>query len=418
MRSVEYLADGHHVDEAGNLIACTYVDFRDPAERFPIPILQKASSKRHAIPGCETIRVSKPSRFPGEGGLAGASDAAPAAGAAWVYCASIDPETPEQQAAWRAAMPASRNAVSPIRRPREFARALGAMVAEQAGPRGRIVVLRSAVEGRSFSAAHKSQTVYHGPVVYEDDPVRRLEGASSELELSLLLVFLKDAAHRAQREYRFVVWAEDDPVEDALDLDVSPALVDAMRKPRPAPEGSGFVRAGAAEYSTVEELQGGGSSRARARVETLPAFLGASNPTVVPRPHDAGTLPGDLRETAAVHAAVEALREAVDAADAGCRKDAAAAAWHAEPVLRFLCTEFGCTIAGMRVSEDGFIVVTAELPAASAVEASIAIGPEGTYACTVSADDAHLASTAPDVQAFERVLRERLAEVGVPGSGQ
>lgn len=38
-----------------------------------------------------------------------------------------------------------------------------------------------------------------------DEPVRRLEGASSELELSLLLVFLKDAAHRAQREYLFAV---------------------------------------------------------------------------------------------------------------------------------------------------------------------------------------------------------------------
>ncbi len=59
MGGFEYLADGHHVDNAGNLIACTYVDFRGPAERFPITVLQKASSKRHAIPGCETIRVSQ-----------------------------------------------------------------------------------------------------------------------------------------------------------------------------------------------------------------------------------------------------------------------------------------------------------------------------------------------------------------------
>ena len=57
MRNAEYLADGHHVDDAGNLIACTYVDFRDPAERFPITTLQRASSKRHAIPGCETVRI-------------------------------------------------------------------------------------------------------------------------------------------------------------------------------------------------------------------------------------------------------------------------------------------------------------------------------------------------------------------------
>ena len=72
----------------------------------------------------------------------------------------------------------------------------------------------------------------------------------------------------------------------------------------------------------------------------------------------------------------------------------------------------------MRVNEDGFVVVTVEFSAAGAVAASIAVGPEGTYVCTVSAGDTHLASTAPDVQSFERVLTERLAEVSVPGSGQ
>ena len=416
MASFEHLADGHHVDDAGNLIACTYVDFRDPTERLPITVLQKASSKRHAIPGCATIRISKPSCFLGQGeGLSDGGESHHGTNG-WIYCASIEPQTAGEQAAWRSLMPDGRDAVSPIRRPRAFAGALGGMVAEQARPRGRIVVLRSTVEGRTFSAAHKSQTVYHGPVAYLDGPCRRLESASSELELALLLVFLKHAAHRALREYRFLVWTEDEPAEDVLDLDVSPALVDAMRKPRPEPEGSGFVRPGAAEYSAVEELEGSGLLRAR--VETLPAFLGAGSPAVLPRPRDAGMPPGDLREEAAARAAVEALREAVDVTDAGCRKDAAAAAWHAESVLRFLCTAFGCGIAGVRVNEDGFIVVTAEVSAAGAVEASIAVGPEGTCACTVRAGDTHLAATAPDVRSFERVLKERLAEVGVPGSRQ
>ena len=418
MASFEYLADGHHVDDAGNLITCTYVDFRDPAERFPITVLQKISSKRHAIPGCETIRVSKPGCFLDHGeGLADGGEAHHGTNG-WIYCASIAPGTAGEQAEWRSSMPAGRDAVSPIRRPRAFARALGAMVAEQARPRGRIVLLRSAVEGRTFSAAHKSQTVYYGPVAYLDDPCRRLESASSELELALLLVFVKPAVHHAQREYRFVVWAEDEPAEDVLDLDVSPALVDAMRKPRPEPEGSGFVRPGAAEYSAVEDAAGDGSSEARPRVEALPAFLGAGSPTVAPRPQDAETPPGDPRETAAAYAVVEALREAVDRADAGSRKQAAAAAWHAEPVLRFLSAAPGCRVAGVRVNEDGFIVVTAELSAAGGVEASIAVGPEGTYAGTVGAGDTHLACTAPDVRSFERVLKERLAEVGVPGSGQ
>ena len=81
----------------------------------------------------------------------------------------------------------------------------------------------------------------------------------------------------------------------------------------------------------------------------------------------------------------------------------------------FLCTAFGCRITGVRVSEDGFIVVAAEFSAVGAVEASIAVGPEGTCACTISAGGTHLAATAPDVRSFERVLTERLAEAGVRG---
>ena len=59
MGGFEQLADGRHVDDAGNLICSTYVDFRDPAERFPITVLRRASSERHAIAGCETIRISR-----------------------------------------------------------------------------------------------------------------------------------------------------------------------------------------------------------------------------------------------------------------------------------------------------------------------------------------------------------------------
>ena len=184
MGGFEYLANGHHVDDAENLIACTYVDC-DPAERFPITALQKASAKRHAIPGGETIRISKPACFldRGEGFTSDGKSHRSTNG--WVYCASIEPETAAEHDAWRKAMPAGRGAVSPIRRLRAFARALGTMAAEQAEPRGRIVLLRNTVEGRTFCTAHKSQTVYHGPVVCLDDPVWWLERASSDLELLL-----------------------------------------------------------------------------------------------------------------------------------------------------------------------------------------------------------------------------------------
>ena len=152
-----------------------------------------------------------------------------------------------------------------------------ARVAEQAGARGRIALLRNAVEGRMFSAAHKSQRVYHGPVAYVDDPYRRLENASSELGLALLLVFLKEAAQCALREYRFLVWADDEPAEDVLDLAVPAALVDAMRKPRPG-AGTERVRAVTARRSTsvVEArlatvLRKRGSGSRRYRPSSAPA---------------------------------------------------------------------------------------------------------------------------------------------------
>ena len=102
-------------------------------------------------------------------------------------------------------------------------------------------------------------------------------------------------------------WAEDEPAEDALDLDVSPTLVDATRKPRSEVVGSGFVRAGSEEYPAVEDAGGDSLPGARARVEALAAFLG-TGPAVVPRPHDVETVPRGLRETAAVRAAVGELR--------------------------------------------------------------------------------------------------------------
>ena len=93
----------------------------------------------------------------------------------------------------------------------------------------------------------------------------------------------------------------------------------------------------------------------------------------------------------------------------------AAAALHAEPLLRFLSTALGGRVAGVWVNEDGFIAVTAELSAV--VEGSIAVGPEGTCACGQRRRHASRVDGAG-----RAVLRAgcqgALEEVGVPGSGQ
>ena len=266
-----------------------------------------------------------------------------------------------------------------------------------------------------FRTAHRSQTVYHGAVVYADDPYRRLENASSVLEFALLLLFMESAAHRAQREYRFAVWAQEEPGRDRVDLKVSPALLDAMQNSPPAPAGGSRMSAGVDECSAVEEVDDHGPPRVQVHVETPPGSMETINPIIAPPRYDAEHLPGDLRETAATHAAAAALRAAVDQLDAESSRDAAAAAWRAESVVRFFCSTYGGAVAGVRVSEDSFVVITAEIPGNELVEVTIAVGPDGTCACQVSTAHGQVASASPDTRSLEQVLASRLAEVGVRG---
>ena len=63
MGNIHDLADGHHVDEPGNPICWTYVDLRPAVRCLTVGALKRAWSKRRAVPGCETVRLSKPSCF-------------------------------------------------------------------------------------------------------------------------------------------------------------------------------------------------------------------------------------------------------------------------------------------------------------------------------------------------------------------
>ena len=276
-------------------------------------------------------------------------------------------------------------------------------------------MLRSAVDGQVFRTAHRSQTVYHGAVVYLEDPYRRLESASSVLEFNLLLFFLESAAHRARREYRFAVWAQDDSGRDRVDLQVSPALLDAMQNPLKAVAVGIGMSAGVDECAVIEEVDDHGPPRVQVHVEAPPGSLGTINPIVAPARHDVERFPDDLRATAAIHAAAEALRAAVDQLDTGSSRDAAAAAWLSEPVVRFFCSTYGGAVTGVRVSEDSFMVVTAEIPGNELVEVTIVVGPDGTCACQVSTARGQVASASPDPRALEQVLTSRLAELGVRG---
>ena len=70
-------------------------------------------------------------------------------------------------------------------------------------------------------------------------------------------------------------------------------------------------------------------------------------------------------------------------------------------------------VAGVRVSEENFIVITAALLRGGPVETTIAVGPEGTCACRIDTAQKHFASTSPDARLFEQILTVRLTGVGV-----
>ena len=108
---------------------------------------------------------------------------------------------------------------------------------------------------------------------------------------------------------------------------------------------------------------------------------------------------------------------AVDQVDGEPGRDAAAAAWHAESVVRFFCSTYGGSIAGVRVNEEGFIVLTTDVSGEEPVEATIGVGPDGTCACMVSTAHRQVATASPDTRSFEQVLAERLPDVGVRDQG-
>ena len=151
-------------------------------------------------------------------------------GSSWIYCTSI-PATRDERNARRAKLPDSYDHESVIRQPGKFALALGAMFADQRGPKGKQGHFTHAGGIRSF---HDSQLVLHGHVWYTDDVLGFLQSRQSEPLYSIYPLFVKHIKYRDQREYRFVLHCET-PVEvETLHLHITGAMRDALAPPRAA----------------------------------------------------------------------------------------------------------------------------------------------------------------------------------------
>ena len=282
---MHYQNEGTTLDDAGRGLSVLHVDMRDPECRVPIGTLVKASRREHAIGEVGTVRVSKPSRFrdSGEGLITDPSEtlvsrrvmtservddpadlrearrfneelgmAATAIGKrfrfrtngtrkttsrmqhltlgrnGWLFSTSIEPADGEEHRRWRAALSDDYTHVEYIRRPREFARALGQMAIEQLGPRGKDATIKSALDDSRIESVHRSQVIVHGPVIYTENPFGLSVGAASRGEQLLLPVFVKHIQYAEQREYRFLIWAEEEPDEGFVDLVVSKAMLGSL----------------------------------------------------------------------------------------------------------------------------------------------------------------------------------------------
>ena len=292
-----WTTEGFLLDDAGNLIATTYVDLRDAASRTPIRKLVKGCRREHALLDSETILISSLARFREEGenlirdeqeGLAKdntetvmpptpaqaierrrnadlieahelldsevrlkrsvthrrveRSSQSLAFGTEWwIYSTAIAPETDEEWAAWWATLDPGYDHASEIGQPAKFAEALGRMVAEQLGPQGKDGWMQGTFGGaEGVKTQHDMQWVLHGPVVYSDRLYETLTREPPDTSSLARWLFTKSATHAAMREYRFAV-LRGQTVDDKVHLKISGMMRDALRPTRyglvrPTPE--------------------------------------------------------------------------------------------------------------------------------------------------------------------------------------
>ena len=459
------MMDSAHLDHFNNMVQTNYVDFRDPSERAPIGRLVKGCATKYAIEFNNEVLISKPTRFrdfgenlirdPGESHfsheqvvsevlndpdrLAEAHRRDQAVNRAfelvgtdhrinttstrttrtnthgytfgkngWIFCASIEPITEREWEAWRSTLEGDYDHVTYIERPRDFARALADIVAEQLGPKGKIVPMKNTIEGGpELHTYHRAQTVFHGPVIYVDDPIATIESAESELELMFLHLFIKSEEYRDQREYRFAIWSETEPAEETVLLTASPALTSAVGQKSSAGEPQVMP---ATEYAggenTIEE-----SHQEDEDGHTIHPLLTSLIERVSADPDpirewlrqelrkateerlerfDTNILYDTFSDLPNTHSGIEALRHRSNEVRADRMRsmqqkiETASAAWYAERHILSIIASFEDAEFDVSISEDCYVVVVVSLHGYPDVTCLMAVAPTGECALNVT----------------------------------
>ena len=412
------------------------MDFREPRDRYPVSTLVKLGESQFAPGRLRTIRISKPELFrrgrdPNETraqqstehvdnidepeGLAQlrAAEVNRAAelvdsrirvtadgmhvsrtrrqkttttinlrNRGWIYCTAIEPTSDEEWRDLKAMMPSKYDHTSYIYRPRAFSLALGSMLADQFGIRGGEVRVDARIADLHESSRRGSQTIFHGPVVYEQDKFARFTSPRNEFE-ALGMIFIKDKRFEDEREYRFVIWSEDEPAEDHVDLRMSLGMREAML-PLITPSHETYPETDPPNSSAPDVPQVPRDLLPTAKLPKLtshePALPDplelASDPSVGVRPHMLGTEPPAGAEDMTAACVIRSLRERVYRQPEERRAQAASAAYYAETLLIRLFELFVDPIHKVSITTDGFVVISINVTVPSS-GITFAIGPNG-----------------------------------------
>ena len=381
-------------------VSTQFLDFRSVEERKPIGTLVKGSRAEHVIPQCGRVQISALRKFrrcgesmisdSAEGRVTRESREAKAGGGTirtkttlsygdqgWIFSAAMKPDE-SKLTAWKATLGEDYDCVSSIYRPRSFARALGLMVAEQLGPRGEERTLTSRFGGVGAKRTFRSQTVWHGPVVYARDAYERIASASTDLEKILLPVFVKREKYRAQNEYRFFVFCSEavSDDEEVVLLDASAAMICAMRSDGRAEThfGAGFDESG--NSGSVAVVSDGGGATGGDTLGDLmenelavaESLVEASQDGRIPAVVRSGGLegvPGILTREVETYRAVDTVWSVADGRLLSRRPAVRTATLVAEQFVRAICGVFEEPISRVSIDETDRVVLEIRFPKGS-----------------------------------------------------
>ena len=304
----------------------------------------------------------------------------------WILCASIRPSDEAGMKAWHESLKPEYDHVTTIQSPRDFARALANMAASQLGPLGRGATLTHPLSKQPTE--HPSQSVFHGPVAYVDDPYSYVERAANPFETMLRSVFFKHARFRDQREYRFFVWTESEPEALTIDLEVSPDMLKALQLPAVLPPRTALAHHGGGQAETFAVAQDEASDRpASAREAAPPNDESLGHPASADANHQERrtiALPVPLAILIGREQARHAFSYMVRDGDADPNR--AAAAFHAERVAIELLEQLVDPIAAVEWA-NGVMLFEFKNPGRAGWEGRLALGPLGAAQYRISVDE-------------------------------